>query len=362
MCFEVQPKRLLVASEVRPCRIVDRHVGLCTNEVRLRLVAVEHEHLGDFSVNSIRGVVANGQVFWIEELSDTEVSSGVGQDVNRFNGRCVVRSPLNVHLDGQLWGRFNHTRDGVEPVHVTRKDGRALSVEPEVVRQIERDVRRRFVVGVKDAVVVVIPIRGQIIVLHLVEINVDSGVVIVVVVNGVRSGGSIGGVGNAFAVTKVVVVPRVGGVSIEAGGPKQNLVFIVHAVLVVVLVEIVASSVVVVVEGCGNADQQLNGVGDAVAVPIVVGPVQDAVVVVIPRGLLLTPETTVDQFLINVEASVVVVVGVLAVRNAVVVVVDVVDAGRTKTLRHDALVPNRLVKSVVVCVSVVTVVVVVVAV
>ena len=135
-----------------------------------------------------------------------------------------------------------------------------------------------------------------------------------------------------------------------------------HAVFVIVLVKVVSGAVVVVVERCRDADGQLHGVGDAVAVPVVIGPVDDAVVVVVEGGLLFAPETVRKQFLIDVEASVVVVVGVFTVGNTVVVVVNVVKAGGSQALRHDALVPHRLVETVVVSVCIVAVVVVVVAV
>ena len=158
------------------------------------------------------------------------------------------------------------------------------------------------------------------------------------------------------------MVPRVRGVPVKPSGPEQDLVLIVHAVLIVVFVDVVARTIVVVIKRCGDAHQKFSRVGEAVAVPVVVGPVQDAVVVVVPRGLLFAPETTGKLFLVNVEASIVVVVGVLAVGHAVVVVVNVVDAGRTQTLGHDALIPNSLVESIVVGIGIVAVVIVVVAV
>ena len=135
-----------------------------------------------------------------------------------------------------------------------------------------------------------------------------------------------------------------------------------HAVFVVVFIQVVASAVVVVVKRGSDADAEFNGVGDTIAVPVVVGPVHDTVVVMVPCGLLFAPETASDLFLINVQPAVVVVVRVFAIGNSVVVVVHVVEAWRSQALRHDALVPNGLEEAVTVSVGVVAVVVVVVAV
>ena len=115
------------------------------------------------------------------------------------------------------------------------------------------------------------------------------------------------------------------------------------------------------VERCSDADQKLGRVGKAVAVPVVVSPVQDAVVVVIPGGLLFAPGTSLKLLLVDVQASIVVIIGVFPVRYAVVVVVNVIEAWRTQALRHDALVPNSLVETVVIGVCIVSVIVVVIA-
>ena len=162
------------------------------------------------------------------------------------------------------------------------------------------------------------------------------------------------------------MVPWVGGVSVKASRPKQDFVFVVHAVLVIIFVKVVTDPVVVVVKRC---DQVVGGgwakfciVGQPVAVPIIVCPVHNTVVVVIPSGLFFAPETSREAFLVNVQATVVVVIGVFAVWNTVVVVVNVVNAGGAKALRHDTAVPNGLVEAVVVGVSIVSIVIVVVAV
>ena len=187
--LEVQPERLFVAAEVGPCRVIDRHVGFSTYEVGLRLVAVEHEHLRDLGIHTVGGVVTDGQILGVEELTHAEVATGVGQDVDGLDGRGVVGRPFNVHLHGKLRCRLNHTGDGVQPVDVPGKDGRALRIQPEVVRQVEGDVGGRLVIGVKDTVVVVVPIRGQVSVFDNVEVRVGSGVVVVVRVDDVGSGG-----------------------------------------------------------------------------------------------------------------------------------------------------------------------------
>ena len=105
-----------------------------------------------------------------------------------------------------------------------------------------------------------------------------------------------------------------------------------HAVFIVVLVQVVPCSVVVVVKGCCDAFQQFGGVGQTVAVPVVVHPVDHAVVVVVKGGLFFTPKATGNGFLINVQPTVVVVVGIFAIGDAVVVVVNVVKAGTAETL------------------------------
>ena len=201
---------MLVAAEIGPSGVVHGHVGFSAHEVGLRFVAVEHEHLRDFGIHSVGGVVADGQVLGVEELPDTEVARCIGQNVNGFDGGGVVGGPLNVHLHGELRCSLNDASDGIQPVNMTGEDGWALRVQPEVVWQVQRDVGRCLVVCVKDTVVVVIPIRGQIGVLNDVEIRVGSGVVVVVGVNDVGAGGRVRWVGDAFAVAKVVVVPRVG--------------------------------------------------------------------------------------------------------------------------------------------------------
>ena len=208
--LEVKPERLLVAAEIGPSRVINGHVGFSTHEVGLRFVAVEHEHLRDFGIHSVSGVVADGQVLGVEELSDAEVARCIGQNVDGFDGSGVVGGPLNVHLHGELRRSLNDAGDGIQPVNMTGEDGGALRVQPEVVGQVQRDVGRSLVVCVKDAVVVVVPIRGQIGVLNDVEIRVGSSVVVVVGVNDVGAGGRVRWVGDAFAVAKVVVVPRVG--------------------------------------------------------------------------------------------------------------------------------------------------------
>ena len=134
-----------------------------------------------------------------------------------------------------------------------------------------------------------------------------------------------------------------------------------HSILVVVFVQVVSSAVVVMVKRSGNAGLQFDKVGYPVAVPVVVSPVHNAVVVVVPSGLLFAPETTREEFLVNVQASIVVVVGIFTIGNSVVVVVNVVEAWRSQALGHDALVPNCLVEAVIISVGIVSVVIVVIA-
>ena len=244
---------------------------------------------------------------------------------------------------------------------MTRKDGGALSIQPKVVRKVERDVGRRLVIGIKDAVVVVVPVRRQFCIFDLIKVRICPGVVVIIGVDGIRSCGGVGWVGDTFAIAEVVVVPGVGGIAVKASGPEQHFVFIVHSVFVVVFVHVVSSAIVVVVERCSDTDQKFGRVGKAVAVPVVVSPVRDAVVVVVPGGLLFAPETSLKLLLVDVQASIVVVIGVFPIRYTVVVVVNVIDAWRTQALRHDTLVPNSLVETVVISVCIVSVIVVVIA-
>ena len=128
------------------------------------------------------------------------------------------------------------------------------------------------------------------------------------------------------------MVPRVGRVPIKAGRPQENFVLVVHPVFIIVFIDVVSNAVVVVVKRRGDAFEQLNSVGQSIAVPVVISPVDDAVVVVVPGGLFFAPETAGKEFLINVQASIVVVVRVFAVRDSIVVVVNVVERGLAETL------------------------------
>ena len=105
-----------------------------------------------------------------------------------------------------------------------------------------------------------------------------------------------------------------------------------HPVFIIVFIDVVSNAVVVVVKRRGDAFKQLNSVGQTVAVPVVISPVDNAVVVVVPGGLFFTPETARKEFLVNVQASIVVVVRVFAIRDSVVVVVNVVERGLAETL------------------------------
>ena len=158
------------------------------------------------------------------------------------------------------------------------------------------------------------------------------------------------------------MIPRVGGIAIKAGGPKQHFVFVVHAVFIVVFIKVVANTIVVVVERSRDAFKKFSSVGQAIAVPVIISPVHDTVVVVVPCGLFFAPETTGEAFLVNIQTTVVIVVGIFTVGDGVVVVVNVIEGRLAETLGHDSLVPNRLVESIVISVSVVAVIVIVVAV
>ena len=66
--------------------------------------------------------------------------------------------------------------------------------------------------------------------------------------------------------------------------------------------------------------------------------------------------------MVNIEDAVVVVICIFGVRDTVVVIVDVIEGGFAKTLRHDSLIPNCLEETIVVNVGVVSVIVIVIAV
>ena len=122
--LEVQPERLLVGAEVRPRGVIHGQVGFHAHGVFLRGVAVEDEHLGDFRVDAVGGVVADRQVLWVEELAHGEVALLVGQHVDGFEGGGVVRGPFDVHLNRQVGCGFELFRNGVDPIHVARENGR----------------------------------------------------------------------------------------------------------------------------------------------------------------------------------------------------------------------------------------------
>ncbi len=161
------------------------------------------------------------------------------------------------------------------------------------------------------------------------------------------------------------MIPRVGGVATEACWPQQNLVFVLHAVLVVVVVQVVTHAVVVVVESVDHrvwlsaAGGNFHRILNPVAVPVVIRPVGNAVVVMVERGLFLAPETTGDGFLNVIRDAVVVVIGVFAVRDAVVVVVHVVVGRLPQALAQDTKIPHRLEVTVAISIEVVAVVIVV---
>ena len=121
-------------------------------------------------------------------MSNTEVSTSVGQDIDRFEGRGVVGGPFDVNLNRELRSGFNHAGDGVQPVNMPRKDGWALCVKPQVIGEIERDEGRCLVIGIQDTVVVVVPVRGQFSVFRVVKVQIVASVIVVIVVNGVRPG------------------------------------------------------------------------------------------------------------------------------------------------------------------------------
>ena len=156
--LEVQPEGLLIGAEVRPCGVIHRQVGFNANRVFLRRVAVEDEHLGDFCVHAVGGVVPHRQVFWIEELTHGEVALLVRQDVDGLEGRRVVGRPLDVHLNREVRRGFEQLRDRVDPIHMAGENGGCLGVQPQRVRHVERDVGRHFVVFIQNTVVVAVPV------------------------------------------------------------------------------------------------------------------------------------------------------------------------------------------------------------
>ena len=129
--LEVQPEGLLVRTEVGPRGVVHGQVGFNANRVFLRGVAVEDKHLGDLCIDAVGGVVTDRQILGVEELAHGEVALLVGQDVDGLEGGRVVGRPLDVHLNREVGRGFEHLRDGIDPIHVTRENGRSLGVQPQ---------------------------------------------------------------------------------------------------------------------------------------------------------------------------------------------------------------------------------------
>ena len=216
-----------------------------------------------------------------------------------------------------------------------------------------------------------IPIRGQgALVTRIgskaffknVVIKIISSIVVVVGIVDVRSCRQVVRVCKRFTVAVIIVVPRVCGVAVESLRPEHNFVDIMHSILVIILVNVIAGTVVIVIEWCYEIVWQsakFNGVGNTITVPIIVSPVDDSIVVMVPSGLFFAPETTRELLLVTIEDTVVVIVWIFTVRNTVVVVVNVVYPRLLQSKRHDTAVPNGLVETVPICVSIVSIVVVV---
>ena len=79
----------------------------------------------------------------------------------------------------------------------------------------------------------------------------------------------------------------------------------------------------------------------------------------VPCGLFFAPETSCNKFLIDVKNSVVIVIDVFSIRYSIVVIVNIVYLRLKKTKGHLASVPNCLIEAVVICISIVSVIVII---
>ncbi len=129
----VNPERLFVASEVIVHEDISRQVRLCANIVGLGLVSIESEHFCHLGIDSVGCVITNGEVLWVEELSNAEVPRCGGQHVNRFDCGRVVSSPFDVDLNWQTWRCFELARNWIHPVNVPAENCGGLCVKPQFV-------------------------------------------------------------------------------------------------------------------------------------------------------------------------------------------------------------------------------------
>ena len=164
---------------------------------------------------------------------------------------------------------------------------------------------------------------------------------------------------DSFAVSKVVVIPWVGRIASEARWPEHDFILIVHTICVIVFVDVVTETVVVVVPWSNECVDTcvLRLVGPAIAVPIIVCPVENAVVVMIPSGLFFTPETL--ELLVDVRCTIVVVVPVFTIGDTVIVIVDIIELWEQKPLALNSLIPNGLEEPISIGIRICTIIVIV---
>ena len=159
---------------------------------------------------------------------------------------------------------------------------------------------------------------------QVIVIQIVSSVVVVICIVDVWTGCEIVWISKCFTITVIIVVPRVGRVAVKSLWPQHDFVNVVHTIFIIIDVDVITISVVIMVECLCEGNCKLNVVWYTVAVPIIVSPVNNTIVVVIPCGLLFAPETTCNQLLISIKNTVVVIVRVFTIRNTIVVVIDVV--------------------------------------
>ena len=135
-----------------------------------------------------------------------------------------------------------------------------------------------------------------------------------------------------------------------------------HSIFIVINVDIISITVVIVIECLSNGYCQFNSVVYSISVPIIVGPVNDAVVVMVPSRLLFSPETSSYFLLIAVEDSIVIIIRIFSIRDTVIVVINIVHSWLLKSKCHLSTIPNRLIESIIISIRVVAVIVVVYAV
>ena len=126
----------------------------------------------------------------------------------------------------------------------------------------------------------------------MVPVVIFSRIVIVIIIDCVRTCRRIVRVCNSYSTAEIIVVPRVGRFCIESEWPEKYFVHVVHSILIIVNIDIVTSTVVIMVVWSCNRNLSLHKVRDAVAIKVIVCPVYNSIIVMVERMLFFSRETT----------------------------------------------------------------------